>query len=187
LGVNPWAGLCPFCPARCPLRQQATSTQLIIPTIQTEADARQAAAVLYAAEQVAGYARAALKPYLDQVREVRLGPDHVLEIAAAARTEYSLPDALDVLGLELRLDQLPICQKGQNKGKVETPLWNVPIESLTVSASKLNQFAKAKVRAGLAEKLERIARRGSASTTVRIRRLQEADRQIEGADGEEAA
>lgn len=186
LAVNPWAGMCAFCQLDCSLRVEASNTpDLLIGPIQTLDDARQAAKILYAAEQVAASARAALRPFLDLSGPVELGPDHILEIATGSKVEYSLPATLAVLGIHFDLDKLPRATKGPNKGKPVTPLFDIPIASLTIGASALNNFASAKFRRGLPEALAAIARVAPRSS-VRIRRLQEEDRHLIAA-GDEAA
>jgi hypothetical protein len=171
LSVNPWAGLCGYCALRCPLRDAATSRQLMIPPVQSEDDARQAAAILYAARTVAARATDALRPWLATRGQMPLNADFVAEIAVQIANKRPLLDALEILGFDVT------SMRGIN-----SPAFDVPIEKLTVGG--LSTYARAKKRRGLSERLEKISAR-SARSVLRIRRLSEGEQLLEAAAEEE--
>lgn len=179
LAINPWAGLCGFCALRCPLRSSVEQGNLIIPPVQTDDDARAAAAILFQAEILAGQARAALKPFLDAQPDGRfeLSQDFVLESTLTTSTKFPLLAALEVLGA------LPTDQYGQPLRV--SPRFQVPLENLYVSSTELKRYAGAKKRAGCLDELVERAKKTPRSG-VRIRRLSEGEGLAIDA-GEEAA
>jgi len=183
--VDPYAGLCVFCQLQCPLRQTATNERLILPPIQNRVDAEQVAKLLYASSMIAAMARQALRPYLEQWGpKLKLAEDYELELRTTARAEYPLPDTLALLGIVIDEDALPKAQKGIKRGQAITPRWDVPIQSLLISASKLHNLSDTKMRAGMRDELGAIARRKVVSK-VHVRKLNEEDRLLieEGAEG----
>jgi hypothetical protein len=164
LAINPWAGLCQFCALRCPLRASVESGSLVLPPVQTEADARRVAEVLYQSEMLASSARDALRPFLDALPggQLQLDGDFVLESQLSNTSKYRLLDVLDLIGAH------PRDEYGQPLQI--SPAYMVPLNSLYVRGSELRSFAGRKKREGMEDKLRAIAS-SQPRATVRIRRL----------------
>jgi len=161
LAVDPFAGLCSFCAIRCPLRAQVEARAMQIPPVQTIEDARAVAALFYQAELAVEAAREALRPWADQYGPTDLGGGFVLEVASKAYRSRPLRATLGVLGFDAA--GLPEA----------SPLWDVPLDSLTVG--NLSGYASAKKRFGLAQQLDAISIT-SPRTFVNVRRQTEAER-----------
>jgi len=157
LSVNPFAGLCQFCQLTCPLREAVTRGLVEIPPIQTDDDARLIAQRVAVAEAYVRGGRALLRPFLDQRGALDLGGGYEATMAVRTEQKFPLDAVLRVLGQQE---------------------WGIPLSSLTVSASKLKGYAKAKKRAGLSELLDAIAIKWPKS----ILRLGKANDELEEGD-----
>lgn len=172
LKVNPWAGLCGFCALRCPLRAAVAGGMLALAPIQTDDDARSAAALLYAARQLTERATEVLKPWLAERKTMALGGDFVLELDAQTVTKKPLLKTLEVLGYDV-------------SGMTGTsPAFDVPLEKLTIGG--LSGYAKAKKRAGLRDRLDKVSAR-SVKTVLTVRRVSGGSELLEAPAGEDAA
>lgn len=170
--VDPTAGLCHWCPYRCPLREQITKPLLDHEPLQDEAAAAAFAERLYLAQEYVSRGRQLLKSYLDTAPGglVRGRNGIIAQMRPEVMTSYPLDRVLLELGLYSEED-LPSRSKR----------WDIGLDSLQVRTTGLHQKAKAKKRAGLMEALEQIADRKPRFELV-IRRKGSA----EGGDGRAA-
>jgi len=163
------AGLCPYCLLRCPLRDQIQN--LAVGPVQTEDDARRVASVIYLAEQFLSQARGPLKAWIDGRGPLRLSGEWTYRPHVTTGTSYTLPDALAALGMRAVPIGIDMYARDAETGMelpiprfTSSPKFDVPLASLTVSASKLNSYARTKKskrlvsRAGLAAELEAVGK-----------------------------
>lgn len=141
LTVNPFAGVCVYCTATCPLRQAVNSGTIEIPPIQTRDDARVVASKLYPAQLWVETARGLLREWVEENGPLDLGNGYELGIKVTEQRSYPLPAALKILGVEV---------------PDSSARWDVPLTSLAVSG--LREKAKAKKRAGLSDELASVAK-----------------------------
>jgi hypothetical protein len=149
LAVNPQAGLCHFCTLTCPLREAVTRKIVAFPPIQNAEDAQKVAILTYLAKTTVRMGEELLKPYLNDNGPLDLGGGLTAEVKPGNTDSFSLRSTLSVLGFE------GVPEK--------SPKWDISLESLLVSGTKLKSFAAAKKRAGLKEELDSIARRTPTS------------------------
>jgi hypothetical protein len=136
--VNPTAGLCGFCPLACPVKAAVANGVVDMPSIQNENDAAAVAGMMLVAKAVTAEAEKRLRAYLDKAEKVELDSGKIVAMRPTTINEYPLDKVLEVL------------EKGT---------WGIPPDKLTVGATKLHSYAKAKKRAGMREELDKIATR----------------------------
>jgi hypothetical protein len=162
LMLNPFAGLCGYCPLECPIRSalQDGALAAAIAPVQTAEDAERAAWLIQVGSDTLNKARAGLKAYLDQHGSVKLPGGYVAEMVPTKDAEYPVVATLEALGYSVA---------GENK-------YDVPLDKLVLGATKLKGYAKAQSRPGMAAAIEAAAvfRPGS---DLKIRKVPEAPTQ----------
>lgn len=164
LDVDPTAGMCPYCEIACPLRREVVAGDVMLPPLQTREDAERAAKLLYVGELLVAAARQRLNAYLDEHGPLQFGRNFVAEVAVSASSSYPLLETLAVLGIELA--------GPDGKRPTKSPEFDVPLDKLTIGASALNSYAKAKARRGLKDLLQAYAVQ-TPKSSVKVRRLGE--------------
>jgi hypothetical protein len=161
LGVNPFAGLCSRCQVgiACPLVASVEANRNVpLAAVRTDEEARQLAARIQVARVYAESGREVLRTFIDQRGSpLPLWGDYQAGFIETETHSYPLPQVLDVLGYE-------VVPKTDLYDDAAPPPWDVPLDKLTVSASKLSSLAKAKKRPGMKDAIEKIADRSSRLT-----------------------
>lgn len=134
--VNPFSGMCGFCNLQCPVRQMAADGQFPVAPIQTDDDARAAAGYLHSIKHQVSRVEEMLRGHVKSHGPVTCPGGIEAGMRTSERREYPLRAVLGVLGVEV---------------PEISPQFDVPLDKLLISATKLNQLSKAKSRAGLYE------------------------------------
>lgn len=169
LGVNALAGLCPFCQLQCPLKNELT--KIDIPPIQNIEDARKVAQITYLAKIIARRGPEALNAWINDHGPIDLDQDWVAELRTSEIMELPMVETLKVLGLEPA--PLGTMEENDIVQKKMTPRYPLPISKLRVSSTQLNDYGKARKRAGMLEELGGIAIKTPRSRLVIGRRGEE--------------
>lgn len=153
LDVNPYAGLCPYCPVRCPLYDVAdrSAVSLAVGPIQTREQAVEIAQRKYIATIYAHKADEALRRYIAEAGSIDMGGGFTCALQTSEVKKIPLKPGLELLGLpsvDLNL----------------SPRWDVNLDSLTIGG--LSGPAKAKKRAGMAQELANVAKVHHRTTLV---------------------
>jgi hypothetical protein len=166
LPVDPSAGMCPYCPLACEMRQRATSGELIAGPVQSNEDAVLAVKALQALEGATEQIRAFLKPWITANGMVNVGNGFVADFRAFATHEYPLEAVLTFLGL-VAPDTLPAV----------TPVGRIPLSGLTVGG--LSGYLKRKKRADVNEAIKQIANLSASSRLAIYRRDEPEEPELE--------
>lgn len=132
---NAMAGLCGYCSVRCPLRAAAMKDTIFRP-VQSEADAKKAAAIIASIRSAQSTLESQLKQYLADAGPVQLGEGQTARMQTSHSPQLELRTVMALMGVDL---------------PETSPKFDVPLSSLRINSTEFSRYTKAKARADLKE------------------------------------